>query len=221
MATNRLEQLDNTQAKAQDGSANLLVNEVYASPTDSLKAHQMIQKGDVNGTVANNFGDVVLFDSAAPAGDKLQVKGNGRDIKLDAQGRPTEVGGTKFHYGPDGQIDRVEYPKGWNYDGGDTYVKGSDGKWRDTKHGNIREDFQVKVDKDGTTTITETWGSGTETRINRPDGSSTQIHKDNRNYTERTEFDKDGLATHTKVWNPKGELVYDQPAKHQAKPVKS
>ncbi len=233
MTTNNLEHLDKTQATATDGGALSLANEVYSNSAETLKAQrQMMQKSDANGAVSANFGDVVLFDSAAPSGDRLNVtdggaqaetkaESKGREIKRDAQGRPTEVDGTKFHYGPDGQIDRVEYPKGWNYDGGDTYVKGNDGKWRDTKHGNVRDDFRVKVDNDGTTTITETWGTGTHTNIKRPDGTSTQIQKDNRNYTEQTDFDKTGLATHTKVWNPKGELVYDKPASHGAKPVKN
>lgn len=214
MTTHNAEINDGAIAKGSEGSALTLSAEVYNNSREALQTQrQIMQTGDTNGSVMENFGQVVFFDSQADAKNAEAAKESGRQITRDAQGRPTEVAGHKVHYGPDGQIDRVEFPKGWNYDGGDTYVKGSDGKWRDTKHNRVKEDFQVSTSKDGTLTVTEGNHKGTESRTYHPDGTMTSTdYERERGYTSVTSHDRSGRVTHEKVFNKNGEQIWDQPA---------
>lgn len=225
MSTHNAEINDGAQPKALDSGTQALSAEIYTNPKEALQSQRLVmQANDTNGSVMQNFGEVVLFDSQAPKGGDYGVKNgetskdaaeNARKITYDSQGRPVEVGGHKVHYGPDGQIDKVDFPKGWNYDGGDTYVKGKDGKWRDTKHNRVKEDFAVSTSKDGTLTVTEGNYKGTETRIYHPDGSQTGVDVNReRNQTSVTTYDPSGRVRHEKITNTKtGEVLWDEDAK--------
>lgn len=215
MTTNQLETTERSIPAVADGVSQNFASEIYGNMSEARRMQQQLtSNGDTTNSALKGFGNLELFDSTA----SLQLKdGAGNEIadrapkiKRDDQGRPTEVDGTKYHYGPDGKVNRVDFPKGSYEDGGDTVVKGADGKWRDTKNNRVKDHFDVTVNKDGTTSITQEWNGAIHTDVKNPDGSLIHRKLDDRGYAWETEFAPDGKAYHWKVTNPDGKVVEDE-----------
>lgn len=212
--TNQLETTERSIPAVADGVSQNFASEIYGNMPEARRMQQQLTtSGDTANGALNGFGNLELFDSAAPkylsngAGNETSDKA--ANIKRDDQGRPTEVRGTKYQYGPDGKIDRVDFPKGEYADGGDTVVRGPDGQWRDTKHNRVKDNFEVTVKPDGTTSVTQKWNGIVHTKVVNPDGSQMQREKDSRGYVTETTYEPNGRAKHSKVTNPSGKVVED------------
>jgi|AGTN01.1.fsa_nt_gi hypothetical protein len=226
MTTNHLETTERSIPAVADGVSQNFASELYGNMPEARRIQQQIATaGDTTNGALKGFGNMELFDSAAPMhitnGAGKETADHAVKIKRDEQGRPNEIDGTKYHYGPDGKIVQVDFPKGTYADGGDTVVRGDDGKWRDTKHGHVKDKFEVSVKNDGTTSITQEWNGDIFTEVTNPDGSKMQREKDSRGFTSETTYAPDGLAKHSKVTGPDGKVLEDADIKHHGSMVKN